>query len=423
MRTWIAPVVVALGLLSVSNPARAESPYAMSNEAALSGGAVLAQGQEVGSFWYNPAVLGGVDRAETEVNGEAFGARWTRAPNGAVVPTADGSRVQRMESTETLVVSSAFALAFALGPKWALGVGAFSPLSGDLTLDDGGESDELYIHTRRTSQRQHYGLAVGWEPTESLQVGASVMGVYDELQTRHSVYSSLGPGASLALDTDSTTVSHAITAKLGASARVHPLVRVGATVETPAYVLDRSTEGARGVARVDGASVLVDFEREGDVEVEGSTLTGWRGALGASVGRGIWRVATDVYVAGPSAGMSDTGYGAKLGGTFELSDRFVLGAGLLTDQNTASDAGNAAFQGDRWGTSLGLEFREPIRLARGESARSIEFRTTLAARYAYETGTRGGLRVADGIRIDTQTSRGTAANHLLLIHFGTSLAF
>lgn len=395
----------------------------MSNEASLSGGAVLAHGREVGSLWYNPAVLGGVSRAETEVNGEAFGGRWSYARNGAVVPTAEGSRVQRLESAETLVVSSTFTLAFALSPKWAVGVGVFSPLSGDAILDDGGESDELYIRTRRTSQRSHYGVAVGWQPRSQIQLGASIMGVYDKLSTRHRVYSSLGPGASLSLDNESSTVSHGLMAKIGASAQVHPWVRVGATLETPAFVLSRSREGVRSTTRIEDGMGSTDFDRVPNAEVQGSTLTGWRGAAGVSVGRGIWRVAADLYASGPSAGMDQPGYGARLGATFDLSDRFVLGAGAFTDQNTASDAGAAAFQGNRWGTSLGLEFREPIRLARGESARSLEFRTTLAARYAYETGTRGGVRIVDDVRLDTQTSRGGATNHLLLIHFGTSLAF
>lgn len=418
-----AAAVVGLGLAFLPAVSWAESPYAMSNEASLSGGAVLAHGREIGSLWYNPAVLGGVSRAETEVNGEAFGGRWSNARTGAVVPTADGSRVERLESSETLVVSSTFALAFALSPRWALGVGVFSPLSGDAILEDGGESDDLYVRTRRTSQRSHYGVAVGWQPAARLRLGASLLGVYDELSTRYRVYSSLGPGASLSLDNESTTVSHGLMAKLGAAAQVHPWVRLGATIETPAFVLARSREGVRAVTRVEDGAALSDFERVADDEVQGSTLTGWRGAVGVSVARGIWRFAADLYASGPSAGMDQPGYGARVGATFDLSDRFVLGAGAFADRNTASDAGAAAFQGDRWGTSLGLEFREPIRLARGESARSLEFRTTLAVRYAYEVGTRGGVRVVDGIRLDTQSARSGALNHLLLIHFGTSLAF
>lgn len=372
-------------------------------------------------MFYNPAALAGTRRAETEVSGEAFGGRWIRVPEGAVIPTPEGSATRSLQSAETLVVSTTFATAFALTPKWSVGIGLFSPLSMDaeFTVED----EDSSFTARRSAERLQFGPAVGWQPHPDVRIGLSMMGVYDQLRSQHRLYAGLGDGEALSLDRESTSDIFGVTGTLGTSVRVHRLAWVGATVSLPTFIADQQDGGSTLISET-GNGGTIDFEPLLEPEVQGSSLTGWRAALGGSVGTKEWSVALDAYATAPVPHRGEPfGWGVRVGGRGSLSERFGLGGGLFTDQGMRSDAGRLALQGDRYGAMLGFEYRQPVRLAKGEAARTIEFLTILSVRYAYETGTIGGVTADASLPSGFGFNRTPATSHMALVHIGSSVAF
>ncbi len=418
----ISIAAACLSLLGWSSNAAAETPYPTSNEAAISGGAVMASGSEVGSMYYNPAVLGHVHRSQTEVTAEAFGARWTNAPRAAVLDDGSGSsRTRGLRSREFLVVPSSFAMGLALSPRWTLGIGVFAPVLGDTDLSADAEAEDSYVRSRRTAQRYELALALGWDASPNWKVGLSTTTVIDTLRVQERVFAE--SAGSVSFDRNTTTNTFGLRPKLGVQSRVSRLVELGATVETPTFVLSQERSGASGLTRATDGEVQTEFVRITTDGLDRGPLTGWRSALGVSVAEQDWRVSADVYGEIPVGRPGALAWGVRMGARGAISERFSLGGGLFTDQNIVSDSGPMAFRGDRWGASFGVEFSKPVRLARGESARTIEFRTTLAARYAYEEGTIGGLRLEDGVMGGVVDVRGPATSHLFFIHLGTTVAF
>ncbi len=414
-------VVLASLLVATDAGANDETPFAMSSEAAISGGAVMAAAQDVGSTWYNPAAIAGVKRAETEVNGEAFGARLTRAPGGD--PFAAGSSVATPagDSTEVLVVPTTIGQAFAVNDRWALGLGVFAPVFGDAesAADEGG----TYVRSRRTSTRYHIGLLAGWQAHPDVRVGARAMVVYDELRVQHRTFADPAAGVTT-FDGNASITTFGAEAALGVAARVHRMVQIGASLETATFVLDQSSEGTRQTTDTDTMGTTVSFDRTPLPEAAGGQLAGWRGAAGLQVGEGIWSAATDAYLASkPGDRAEGVGWGLRLGGKVMVTKLMAVGGGTWIDRNIESDAGRGAFRGHRYGGALGIDIVKPVRLAKGESAATIEFRTTVAARYAFETGTVGGRTRLERLLDDPERTRGNALRHVILLHVGTGLAF
>lgn len=417
-------VATCIVLMGWTRTAQAETPYPTSNEAAISGGAVLAAGREVGSMYYNPASLAHVRRGETELTAEAVGGRWTNAPEGAAVEDAMGRvRPRALQSREFLIVPTSLAMGYALSPRWTLGAGVFVPVQGDIDLLDKDGADDPYVRSRRTAQRYEFALAVGWDAHPSWKLGFSTAGVVDTLRVRERVFTESTASGSASFDREVTTTTVGLRPKVGVQTKLSHLVSLGATFETPTFVLSRERKGIFGLTRNVNGEPVTDFSRTADEGTENGPLTGWRTALGLSVGKDEWRVSSDVYGEAPGRGASPLSWGVRLGARGLVTDRVSVGGGVFTDQSIESDAGPLAFRGDRWGGALGVEFRKPVRLAPGESARTIEFRTTLAARYAYEVGTIGGLRIEEGVTRGEVDVRGPATAHLFFLHVGTTLAF
>lgn len=280
-----------------------------------------------------------------------------------------------------------------------------------------------YVRSRRTAQRYEFALAVGWAASENWGLGFSTTGVLDTLRVRERVFVESTGLDSASFDRETTAQTVGVRPKIGVQARLSPLVELGASFETPTFVLSQQRTGVVGLARtVDGAAES-DFSRVTGGGAATGPLTGWRSAFGFSVGDQDWRVSADAYGEAPVRGPHPLASGLRTGARVAVSDRRSVGGGLFTDQNIESDAGPMAFRGDRWGASLGVEVRKVVRLARGESARTIELRTTVAARYAYELGTIGGLRIEDGVMSGDVDVRSPATSHLFFIHLGTTLAF
>jgi len=92
----------------------------------------------------------------------------------------------------------------------------------------------------------------------------------------------------------------------------------------------------------------------------------------------------------------DPVWNLRLGGQLALSDRVGLGAGLFTDRGSISRV--QEFGDTRahfYGGTLGMSFGTKRKLAEAEEDDSIQFTSTVAARYAYGGGTIGGLLVDD----------------------------
>ncbi|MEM6291900.1 MAG: outer membrane protein transport protein [Myxococcota bacterium] len=414
--------VALVSLLAAADAeANDETPFAMSSEAAISGGAVMAAAKDVGSTWYNPAAIAGVKRAETEVNGEAFGARITRAPGGGAFAAGSDVATPAANSTEVLVVPTTIGQAFAVNERWALGFGIFAPVFAD--AESAADEDGTYVRSRRSVTRYHLGLLAGWQAHPDVRVGLRAMMVYDELRVQHRTFADPAAGVTT-FDGNASVTTFGADAALGVAARVHRMVQVGASLETATFVLDQSAEGTTQTTETNAMGTTVSFDRTPLPEATGGHLGGWRGAAGVQVGQGIWSVASDAYVASkPSERVDGPGWGLRLGAKVMVGKLMAVGGGAWLDRNIEADAGWGSFRGQRYGGSLGVDIVKPVRLAKGESAATLEFRTTVAARYAFETGTIGGRTQLERLLDDPESTRGDATRHIVLLHVGTGLAF
>lgn len=417
----------------------------LSNEAAMAGGTVLAGGRSAGSFWYNPAVLGRIHLTETEASAEVLGLRRLRAPGGVALELPGGDAASAdLESDQFVAVPTTFAGAQALTPKLTLGFGLFQPVATELSVraelrDEDSEHGDTRstLRHRQTTERYYAGLGLGAEISPNFQLGASVFFAFDQTQRDqrlHLVRSGSAAGAlSSVINEDAAVASYGLMSSVGLRGRLGRMVHGAVSVRTPTIVLGQSIEGTRTESHLGPTEV----EPEGiDTQVtpadaqlwEQSQLTGWHLAAGLTVGEGPWQVGLDVHAdtgtterEGPLA--TRPTYGARLGAMVDVSESVSLGMGLFHERSEDAARVFGATRTSQWGGSLGVEIRRRLEMRnRGD----IEFRTVVAAWYAYGSGSLAGVQMTSTPERALATV--TAADvpmrqHLLLVHIGSALAF
>ena len=437
-----ALVLALLAALVCPSVAMAAGPdeLPLSNEAAMSGGAVLAAGRSAGSFWYNPALLGRIHLSETEANGEILGLRWTRIPDVASLSLPDGSRTTTTLADSSFVaVPTTFAGAIALTPKLTLGYGLFQPrasqfdASADVleTNPDVGQT-VFQLRHRVSTERYHGGIGLGYEVSPDFQIGASVFAVFDQSQREQQLLV-VRPGPDdqvlSAVANESAAVgTFALATALGVRGRLGRIVHAAASLRAPTFVLTQSIEGSQTLSEIgpDGSETSVEAIELDDWRQ--TQLSGWGLSAGLSIGPGSWLVNLELNGdtgtrprSGPLG--SKPSFGARLGGSVRLGDRASLGAGAFYQSPTGNDESFGSLSLHRFGGSIGVEIRRRLELA---NRHSIEFRTVVAAWYAHGRGTAAGLEVrSDPLQAlgAITTTSGPAQEHLLLLHVGSSIAF
>ena len=140
------------------------------------------------------------------------------------------------------------------------------------------------------------------------------------------------------------------------------------------------------------------------------------------------QIGLEAEVAPPvPAGASRLAYNVRLGARFHFSDTLLGGLGVFTDRS--SDLAPSAFwaeQIDYYGASVGMELQTPLGLTPSEDrdSETITLASTFALRYAYGTGTVGGLKLtADEVDADFAFVNAGVTVHDISLYVGASLRF
>ncbi len=434
---WAVAVVVGLS----SSVARAgnDDGVLLGNEAAMTGGAVVATVGDGSGVWYNPAGIARVRRASVDVNGSAFALRVGVTPgllSSSAGTEADGGYV------EVVSIPSALTLVRDLGAGVYGAIGVFVPRFSDHTdivsLDEpvmGGLVRWQLAQTNSYSQ-YHAGASLGFRINDQLRLGVTLFAVY------RSVVANAAFGGGAALDDGTVFAGGATTARVALQALGAELVggiqwnpiealHIGLSVVSPGVNFAaryRSVE--LGVA---AGPEGIDFgaSDDGDLAPQVGLVSPARVRLGVAYAfTGGWiSLEGDVQhpLSSPDLGIDRRlVLAARLGTRFHVDDDVSLGFGLFTDMSPDPPPSRfGATQIDFFGGTAGLEINNDHRLGEGEDASTMRFSTTIAVRYAVGIGTIGGLRF-DSATPDTDAVAvspvGTTV-HEVSLHVGSALYF
>ena len=191
--TGCAVVSMLAATMARSASAAPDDGFALSDDAAIMAGAVVASGRDVASVWYNPALLTHNDRLRADVSATAYGARFVRAQRGLSLRSESGDRSSPLRGREFLVVPTAFALGSALTSRISLGFGFFTSRLSEPTLvvrDQLRGSDRIPAGVRQsaTTRRYHAGPVLGIRINPDFDLGLAVYGIYDRSSDARRVF-------------------------------------------------------------------------------------------------------------------------------------------------------------------------------------------------------------------------------------------
>jgi len=447
-------VITALSLIPA--PARAGNldSFFLGNEAALTGGAVVALTRDAGSVWYNPAGLGGLSRSSIDLSASAYVLRIQRLPGALETKLTSGSHEEDLGSTEMLSVPSAVVATRRLSDDLTFALGIFSPVQDlfttstmlrteDSVAGEGGSLDFDYsqrIQLSAQAARYCVGPAVGWQVSPRLRLGLSVFAVYDTTEVSTSFWVDLDvpqtepPSRAVVLFFDElSTVAVGMQAVLGLQWNVTGPWHGGVTLRSPILRLYSdadfaATEVEAGTAPDTDPVVRLDFvDRLPDTEpIRQVAPPRLHVGVGRVTGGSAIAVEGDLRPAfeDSSLGIDHRPvWNVRVGGRFRTGEKLWLGGGLFTDRSPErepTDFGD--LQVDHYGATLGAELRSHFSLARGQPSGSILLTTTVAFRYSLGVGTAGGLRFAP-FGEEQRVTEVDVFFHEMSLHLGSGMYF
>lgn len=418
--------------------------FALSDDAALMAGAVVASGRDVASSWYNPALLTHNDRLRADVSATAYGLRFVRAPRGLQLRDDERERVSAIHGREFLVVPTAFAIGSAVGSRVSLGFGFFTSRFSEPTLVVRGgleAADPFTAEVRRAgvNRRYHAGPLFGLRVNRDFDIGLALYGVYDKSSDSQRVFLEHvdeGGRSSLLTDTDTNVRSYGLRGAIGLKGNLSKRVSAGASLFTPAVIMFQRVEGSsatiEATTSTDGMSTSAsDFEGY-PVQRRPSRIANWKVASGLAVGEKKWKLGLDAEASpqhGPASGPlgRTTRWNVRMGFRLRASRRWTFGGGVFTDRNDSRATSVGSVRVNLYGVAAGVRLRTPVTLGKRERENRIAFRTTVGVRYAGGRGRAGGFEADfDGStaaeRVDYGRSVG-ATMHLLTVYVGSGLSF
>jgi len=425
----------------------------LGNEAAISGGAVIAARRSAAMAWANPAGLGANDRARLEASGQVFALRLRRLRGGLRTDLPDGSRSSTIRSYEIAVVPSASVLARRFGRYTSAALALFVPRFDDVDFNvraSGLSPSVRYAQQVKVvahARRYHVGPAFGWEIVPELRLGIAAFVVYDKTVQSTSAWARAStleiPAQTqrfVQADLQESTRSWGAEVVLGVQWQPVEYLHLGLTLRSPR---------AWFVRRVDRSAVTTmggeNPEQGGFAELRTApdlgSAAGGRPDDPMQIAAGIayaWSrgwVALEGELRPARSGDDNDGrrmvLNARAGVRAEVGKRFVVGGGVYTDHSALVVADDFLdFDVDTYGATLGGEMRRAVRLSRRERARQLVFVTAVAVRYGLSVGRAGRLRIdlgdlraAEREVLVTTGDPVPAVSHDLALHLGTGLEF
>jgi hypothetical protein len=455
-RARIAALVV--GLFAYASTARAgDDVPTIGNEAAISGGAVVAAGRSAAMAWFNPAGLGANQRTRLEASAQMFALQLRKIPGGLRTDLPGDSRSSAIVTREVMVVPSATVFARRIGKNVSAALALFVPSYDELDLDvrgDGFTGTVRYAHqikVTRHQRRYHVGPAFGWEITPEVRIGVSGFIVYErEVQTTSAwarASSSEFPPATerfVHADLHESARSWGTEFVFGVQWQPVEYLHLGLAVRTPrAWFLqriDRSavvTEGGHNPEQGGFADLSAQPEldtaagRPDDpMSITAAVAYSW-----TSRGReGGW-ASLEGELRPPR--YSEDGDSRRMvlniraGARARVGRRFLLGGGFYVSRSALALADDfLEYDVDTYGFTFGGEYRRPVRLGKREAARRLVFITAVAARYGLSLGRVGRVRIdltdleaSDREVLVTTGDPVETVTHDLALHVGTGLEF
>ncbi len=417
----LAPAAAACAI-ALSPVARASSPDSVpvSPEAAHTAGAVLASDDLGGGGWYNPASLGAVTRDSIQVGASTYAESGTLIDDAAQATLPWGSSSGDIRTWRYASVPSVLSYSFRLREGLGLSIGVWTPYhdyeGGTTTLTSSGPYPSTpalnatfaatYSFTERRDDTWG-GVAVGWQATPRLRVGAMLQGAYstdvwtidlntslktgsaDPLQGgSHVVYSErgdqgvLGLRPLLGLQWDGTAKLRVAAAVRGPTVRVFGWGPVDKFLSTAVLLPNtpptetqttESTEAGRGISAVEPVRIYGGLRWIRDRATLAFEMD-WHPALNGQLGD------------------FKEGWNARLGGTWRVNPDLFFGAGLFHDSESA--ASTAAASALRYvGFTTGVIYRAKSVVKARHGGNDWDLVSGLAVRGAYGWGTYRGISI------------------------------
>lgn len=418
---WNRVSWVAIGLASGLAPrvARADNtePFFYSDDAAMTGGAVVAVTRDAGAIWYNPAGLGGVKRGQIDLSGSAFGVRIRNVPNALGTNLPGGRQSVSLDSADIFSAPHAIGLVRHLSDEVAMGFGLFITardirtaqsqvdVSGPALTDPtvtGRYRQRLDLSIDET--RYHVGPAIGWQISPGLRIGASLFATYGKQNgfTQYALAAEAdtpaGPSRQAALAQVRLAFSYfGVQPQAGIQWEPTSDGSLGLLVRAPELLLSSSADGASlqtSGAIVPGQPGEAQFLLEKPaVSFPAFTMVAPARFIAAAARRvspRTWMSAElDVQAPFRNSGIEQsTVINARAGGRFAISDKLSAGVGIFSDRAPEPRLGSnfTDERVDHYGIATGLELRTPLSLTENPAADALVLSTTVAVKYAIGFG-------------------------------------
>lgn len=458
-------LLATLAFLPVRASATNDQGYFLDPDSSMSAGAVVATTESVGSLWYNPAGLAGVDRPHVNVSVTVGMAQFRQYEN-AIVTLEPGGHVSRntLNGRRLGITSPGVGYVRRFG-RVNVAFGLFSTrdeslrVTGASSFDDGaGRSSRQQTTLDDITLRTHLGLGLGVRPHRKLRLGGSMFLVYESVDQQASVTigaddTSVMPSSTVAF----TTASRDESARIGGQAtfglQYTPIARLalGLHVRSPIVnfteTLDASTILQYAITGSDaqGQPVAIaanDFDRRprraagfgmlAPPKIVFGLAYRWRNghlAIEADFSPAV----RSLDVASPDATEKEylldvrSLWNVRVGTIVRLTDSLEIGAGLYTDRSDArppDDLGRVRVH--YYGVTSGIRFANELRTTDGTTEGRIVFASTIAARYALGIGHAAALEFDLSSPQSFGVDRGPTADvvfHEVHLYVGSSLSY
>ena len=364
--------------------------------------------RDAGSSWYNPAGLGANRRNRLDLSTSAFILRRRKIEDGLITRLPGGVDIQsELSETELTIAAPALSYLREIMPGLTVGLGFF--VSEQLGIKLRSETEEQVIAGTVTDQvgvdieieRYHIGPSIGYEITPSFRIGMSIFGVY-ERQTFDVFFGldvqfpniGIQSSASVLATGDSTRL--ALETILGAQWQPTPKLHIGLSLRSPLLLLKEYYQGdsltlTGTIAPEDDPSL--NFE---SIATRDSASPGLISPTIVTLGvayelpRGWVSIEGDFNhpIENEEAEVDiDWAYNFRAGFRLPLNTQWTVGLGAYTNLSSAPPA-QESFSShiDYVGTSGGVTYASPVKLANTEEASDLVFATTLALNYAIGFG-------------------------------------
>lgn len=448
--------LVIAGVALSARPAAASNRETnpLSNEAALTGGAVSALGRDTGAIYYNPAGLGAVRRTQFNLSTQAVQFRARIVPYAAVADLPGGTRdAATLSSLQGLFMPSSLAVTRHLGRGVTVGAGYFAPdydyydYKADLRGAGGQTEYDARVQVDGWTYRYHAGAAVGYQPHPRFRIGMTLFLTYGWQREETRIWINAASGTDAArtdatrtVDFDNKRSLFGGEVVLGLQWEFVKNVHLGLTFRTPRFVgfeIHRSyLLNSSNVDRPDGDDQYTfEFDDSPTATARGrvAPMRLTMGIAYALPQRRGWISGEMDYSPGLKLSARDIDirplWNVRAGARLRTAERLYFGIGVFSDRDDEVRSRTFPhFRINYYGVSTGVEFFSPVRLGKGERARSIVFSTCIAVRYSYGQGSAAqiafDLRDAASGRLDYKIGTVDRVGfHLFAGHLGMGTYF